>query len=169
MNGYTGTIAFGYTALLSTSYSTPAWVEGSEPALYDSPDRTEITAAMRCTTLGEVCGVCELSGGVKEITHNQILVGVNSNNVPSHWGCANVEELDEDSVIRMKGMEPGTSYRCSFMCYNSYPVWPGYVPYTTSDPVKSFTVITAMEIDEDDDDFGWALQMGLWVMLGLIA
>lgn len=167
VTGYNGTISLSYAAIPASTYQTPDWVAGSEPALYDSPDMTQLTAAMRCNTLGEVCGTCEPSATSTEINHLQILLGLDSKNIATNGGCVNFDDLSEDAVIRITGLEEGTNYRCSFMCYNRYPVWPGYVPYSSTNPIKSFSVTTASVI-EDDDDFSWALKVGL-ALLAIIA
>jgi len=47
-------------------------------------------------------------------------------------------------------------------CFDTYPVWPGYISYSAENPIASVNVTTAADEDDDDD---FAQYIGAFVAL----
>jgi hypothetical protein len=171
ITGYGTSSALTYSQSSVAAATTPQWITGAAPALSGSPTTSSITASMQCNVSGEICGVCEATSSTSNaITHDQILASVDSNGVSTtKWNCIDYASTDESTTITISNLSAGTSYRCSYQCYNTYPVFPGYVSYTEDDRIDFFTATTAASEDEEDDDFAsYQLQSILGLLLVLV-
>lgn len=85
-------------------------------------------------------------------SHNQILVGLNENNQStSGYSCTSFTGNDSATSVTVSGLTAGTTYKCYMQCFNKYPVWPGFIAYSTENPISSVSITTAADEEEDDD------------------
>ena len=106
---------------------------------------------MQCSTLGEVCGVCITppSNDI-HVDNNTVLYGFDQyyNIVPS--ACESNNGVD-DVNITIEGLLHSADYRCFYLCYDDYPIWPGYMVYNTDIPIQFIDARTPT-VDWDPDD-----------------
>jgi hypothetical protein len=171
ITGYGPTAAITYTNPAIPAATTPQWVTGATPALSGTPTTSSITASMQCNVSGSLCGVCEPTSSVTNaITHDQILTGVDSNNVTTTaHNCQDYTSTDNSATLTVSNLSAGTQYKCSYQCFNTYPVFPGYVSYTEDNPINSISTTTAASEEQEDDDFSsYQLQSIIGLLLVLV-
>jgi len=77
---------------------------------------------------------------------------LNQDNEEGLGECIDYNQERILAELTIDGLNAGMDYQCFYSCFSNYPTWPGYISYSSDEPITNISITTLMPQIEDEDN-----------------